>query len=207
MEYGVRYYYNSNELENLLNKIKSFKELNVDIRTYEKTIQYNHSNSEFSFYSKEVDGRYRIRVSKNDLEDKSKISWKRCLKKAEIDEVNSEGVEVSIKYEDMDNLIYMTEKVLKMKPVESYERYRHIFYNDDVEIVVDEYPFGIVSEMESKNFDKAKEVICYWLDKLGLKVEEPYKLSRDDFYTSLCRNQNVEIYKYVKFGLNMLVVR
>ena len=34
--------------------------------------------------------------------------------------------------------------------VESYERYRTVFENEDVEISVDEYPFGICLEIENK---------------------------------------------------------
>ena len=37
-----------------------------------------------------------------------------------------------------------------MKNVESYERYRTLFYNDDIEISIDEYPFGIALEIENK---------------------------------------------------------
>ena len=41
MEYEVRFYYNSNELENIISKLKSIKELKQKPRTYEKTIQYD----------------------------------------------------------------------------------------------------------------------------------------------------------------------
>ena len=44
MEYEVRYYFNSNYLDEILNKLKSFKELKNKERTYEKTSQYDHSD-------------------------------------------------------------------------------------------------------------------------------------------------------------------
>ena len=46
-----------------------------------------------------------------------------------------------------------------MNPIESYERYRTTFINDDVEISVDEYPFGVALEIENKSSDKDPELI------------------------------------------------
>lgn len=40
-----------------------------------------------------------------------------------------------------------------MRLVESYKRYRSIFYNKEVEIIVDEYPFATAIEIESKTDD------------------------------------------------------
>lgn len=37
MEYEVRFYYISNELENIISKLKSIKELKQKPRTYKKT--------------------------------------------------------------------------------------------------------------------------------------------------------------------------
>ena len=41
------------------------------------------------------------------------------------------------------------------------------------------------------------------LDKLKLKSQNAYRLSWDDKYTELCKKQNIEIFKQVKFGLPM----
>ncbi len=65
MEYEVRFYYPSSEVNNLLDKLSELKELEKKPRTYEKTVQYNHSDSRYDFYSKEIDGRFRLRLSKN----------------------------------------------------------------------------------------------------------------------------------------------
>ena len=63
MEYEVRFYYPSSEVNNLLDKLSELKELEKKPRTYEKTVQYNHSDSRYDFYSKEIDGRFRLRLS------------------------------------------------------------------------------------------------------------------------------------------------
>ena len=54
--------------------------------------------------------------------------------------------------------MFIINNVLKKKSIESYERYRTIFTNEDVEISVDEYPFGIALEIENKSNDKDPEV-------------------------------------------------
>ena len=91
-----------------------------------------------------------------------------------------------------------------MKLVESYERYRHVFFNDDVEIVVDIYPFALAIEIENKSSDKdPKTVILYYLQKLGLSLEESYKLSWDDKYEELCLEQNIKKYNMVDFEKDM----
>lgn len=56
MEYEVRFYYESEELKNILKNLNNEINLKEQPRTYEKTIQYNHSDERFDFYSKEIDG-------------------------------------------------------------------------------------------------------------------------------------------------------
>ena len=155
MEYEVRYYFPTEKLDSIIEKLKNVKELKMGKRSYEKTSQFDHPNSEMSFYSKEVDGRFRIRITKNDEIAKCKISWKRRIPDTKTTDVNKEEeVELSIKYEEYDNLIFLINNVLEMKDVESYERYRTIFTNEEVEISVDEYPFGIALEVENKSNTK-----------------------------------------------------
>lgn len=134
MEYEVRYYYPAEKLESIIEKLKSIKELKMGSRCYEKTEQFDYPNSEMSFYSKEIDGRFRIRVTKNDEIAKCKISWKRRIPTTKTIDVNqAEEVELSIKYDEYDNLMFLINNVLKMKSIESYERYRTIFTNDEIE--------------------------------------------------------------------------
>ena len=111
---------------------------------------------------------------------------------------------MDFKYDELDNLTFLLEKVIKMKKVESYERYRNVFSNRDVEIVVDKYPFGIALEIENKSNEKSpEEAIMFWVNKLGLSVSNSYRLSWDDKYTELCKEQKIEIFKNVTFGLPM----
>lgn len=205
MEYEVRFYYPSSEINSLLDKLSELKELDRKPRTYEKTVQYNHSDSRYDFYSKEIDGRFRLRLSKNIEESKCKLSWKRRLPNTTEDLVNKEEEkEVRNSYEDVDNLTFIIENVMHFKVVDSYERYRTIFTNEDVEISVDEYPFGIALEIENKSSTKnPEEVVMNYVSKLKLNIKDSYRLSWDDKYVELCKEQNKEIYNEVTFDKDM----
>ncbi len=205
MEYEVRFYYPSSEVNNLLDKLSELKELEKKPRTYEKTVQYNHSDSRYDFYSKEIDGRFRLRLSKNIEESKCKLSWKRRLPNTTENLVNKEEEkEVRISYEDVDNFIFIIENVMHFKVVDSYERYRTIFTNEDVEISIDEYPFGIALEIENKSSTKnPEEVVMNYASKLKLNIKDSYRLSWDDKYVELCKEQNKKIYNEVTFDKDM----
>jgi len=205
MEYEVRYYFSSEKLNDIILKLKNIKELQMNERSYEKTTQFDHPSQENSFYSKEIDGRFRVRVTKNDTNSKCKLSWKRRIKSTLSTDVNKEEeVELTIKSDEYENLMFIINNVLKMKSVESYERYRTIFTNDDVEIAVDEYPFGVALEIENKSDDKDPEdVVKKWTELLGLNIKDSYRLSWDDKYTELCNAQGIEHYNHVTFDKPM----
>jgi hypothetical protein len=85
-----------------------------------------------------------------------------------------------------------------MELVESYERTRHVFSNEDIEVVVDIYPFMIAVEVENKSKEKdPKSVILYYLNLLGLNLKDSYRLSWDDKYEELCKSQNIKQYNIV----------
>lgn len=205
MEYEVRFYYPLSKKDELLKKLISYDNLIVGERKYEKTTQYDHPCIDNSFYSKNIDGRFRIRVIKSDKESSCKVSWKRRLPNTIATSVNKEEeIELSIKFEEYENLIFLIDNVLKMKNVESYERYRTLFYNDDIEISIDEYPFGIALEIENKGTKLDPESnVKQWVDIIGLDLSKAYRLSWDDKYTELCKEQGIEHFSNVSFGLPM----
>lgn len=203
MEEEIRFYFSYDKYEELLEKLKKIKELKNEGCYLELTIQYDHPNQEMSFYDKKVDGRFRLRSSiniENNIE-KSKISWKRRLENNENKNINiEEEIEVELNANQVNNLQTLLEQVLKMKRIESYQRYRNVFCNDEVEIVVDKYPFGIALEIENKSKIKnGEEIIKKWLNILNLNIQESFKLSWDDKYTSLCKEQGIKPVKDVIF--------
>lgn len=209
MEYEVRFYYESEELKNILKNLNNEINLKEQPRTYEKTIQYNHSDERFDFYSKEIDGRFRLRISSNDTETKCKLSWKRRLKSTTETEVNKEEEkEVRINPNDIDNFLFIISNVMHFTTVESYERYRTVFENDEVEISVDEYPFGVCVEIENKSITKNPEdVVKNWANRIGFNINDAYRLSWDDKYLELCEEQGIERFNEVTFDRPMPSVK
>ena len=203
MEVEARFYYSLDSEETIINKIKSINELKYDDKYYEETLQYNHPMKEFDFYDKKIDGRFRVRKTESDKLSKCMITWKRRINDNEKIH-QEEEVELDIKSEEYDNLLFLLNNVLHLELVESYERYRSRFYNNEVEIVVDHYPFGIAIEIENKSKDiDGVEIVKKWVNNLGLDINDSYDLSWDDKYEELCREQNKSIEKIVTFDKDM----
>lgn len=205
MEYEVRYYYPISKKEEIEEILSKFGELKKSLRTYEKTIQFNHCDERYNFYSKEVDGRFRFRISSNEKESKCKLSWKKRLKDTTDDLVNKEEEkEVNIPFDDKDNFLYIISNVMKFPVVESYERYRTTYSNEDIEISIDEYPFGLALEIENKSTNKdPMEVVADWTKKMNLDINNSYRLSWDDKYKELCNEQGKEVFSEVAFDKDM----
>lgn len=204
MEYEARFYFAREKLEKLIEKIKNVEGLSMQSRCYEKTLQFDHPCREMSFYTKKVDGRFRVRITKNDFISECKLSWKKRLPSTTETDINKEEVELNINYNEYENLMFIIENVLKMKSIESYERYRTIFTNNEVEIAVDEYPFGIAVEIENKSdSEEPQKIVRKWVKKLNMDIKKAYRLSWDDKYSELCKEQKIEKYNHVTFDLPM----
>ena len=208
METEIRFYYSKESQEDVIKYFKKFKELKYSGRFYECTDQYNHPMKEFDFYSKKIDGRFRVRKTIGDNVSKCMITWKRRLKDNVKELIHKEEeIELSIDPSEYDNLCLLLENVLHLSMVESYERYRSIFKNEDIEIVVDEYPFGLCIEIENKSKTKnAEDVIKSWLEKLKFNINDAYRLSWDDKYAELCKEQNKKRENIVRFDKDMPII-
>ena len=203
MEIEARFYYSLDSEDRIINKLKNINGLFYDDKYYEETLQYNHPMKESDFYDKRIDGRFRVRKSISNNNSKCMITWKRRINNPESIH-QEEEVELDIKIDEYDNLLYLLNNVLHLELVESYERYRNRFYNDDIEIVVDHYPFGIAIEVENKSIDKdGVSIVNEWINNIGLDINDSYRLSWDDKYEELCREQNKNIEKSVSFDKDM----
>ena len=203
MEIESRFYYSEDSEEKIINKIKSIDGLLYDDKYYEKTDQYNHPMKEFDFYDKKIDGRFRVRKTESDKLSKCMITWKRRINDNEKIH-QEEEIELDINSDQYDNLLFLLNNVLHLELVESYERYRTRFYNNEVEIAVDRYPFGIAIEIENKSKDKdGVEIVKKWANNLGLDINDSYDFSWDDKYEELCREQNKNIENVVTFDKDM----
>ena len=208
METEVRFYYSLNSEEKIINKLNSIAQLKYEGRFYERTDQYNHPMKQYDFYQKDIDGRFRVRITKNSELSRCMITWKRREKNSKEKIHNEEEVEVQIKPDEYDNLVFLLNNVLHLEIVESYERFRSVFCNSDVEIVVDRYPFGIALEIENKSSNKdAVEVVKSWVKNIGLNIDDAYDLSWDDKYLELCKMQNKNVESIVTFDKDMPQVK
>lgn len=205
VENEVRFLFSLPEEQKIITYLSTFPVLTYKGCFKEKTMQYNHPMPQYNFYSKEIDARFRLRTTVNNEIKKCTISYKRRNENFLTEDINTEEeVEVSIKYHEVDNLIYLLENVIHMQLIESYERRRHIFANEDIEVAVDVYPFMIVIEIENKSTTKEpKSVILYYLSLLGFNLKDSYRLSWDDKYEELCKAQGVTIHKEVDFSKEM----
>ena len=205
MEYEVRFYYPIGEYNNKLSLLDKIESLKNNGRKYEKTSQFNHPSPEYDFYSKEIDGRFRIRITKGEVDSNCKLSWKRRIPSTTETKVNKEEeVELSINSDEYNNLIFLVKNVMHMTEIESYERYRTTFTNEEVEIALDEYPFGLALEIEAKTYDNNAEIIIdKYVNLLNLDYKNSYRLSWDDKYEELCSVQNKEKYNHVLFDKDM----
>ena len=192
MEYEIRFYYSKNKKNDILNKLDKINKIKNVGTFYEKTTQYNSMLPGNDFYSKEIDVRYRIRITKGENVSKCMLSWKRRLPDTKEGLINKEEeIECNIDPNDYENFIYLTENILKMKRVESYERYRTNYVNDNIIISVDEYPFGIALEIEAKTSTNQESIIDEYMKLLDLNYEDSFRLSWDDKYEELCKEQNI----------------
>ena len=204
MESEIRFYYALKEYDNLKEKLLNIPGIYYSGRNYEKTSQYNHPMKQFDFYSKEIDGRFRVRRTKGETSSKCKVSWKRRIKNENALINQEEEVELSVNENEYDNLIFLLNNVLHLTEEECYERYRTVFENEDVEIVLDEYPFGLALEIEAKNENKNPiQIIDKYVKELNLDYSKRYPLSWDDKYLELCNQQGVECFKFVLFDKPM----
>lgn len=203
MEQEVRFYFASQRLSPL-RKLLGQQGLDQGKRAHEVTLQYDHCDPHRSFYSKEVDGRLRVRTSTTDTRCICLLSWKQRTPLTFSGQINQEiEEEVHIDGSDIDHLRFILEQVFQFPLVESYERYRTIFSDASVEIALDEYPFGVALEVESKAQEYAEEIISNWVAKLGLHLDDAYRLSWDDMYKELCASQGVPCFSHVRFGKPM----
>ena len=114
----------------ILNKLNTFTELNYQGTFYEKTDQYNHPMKEYDFYSKEIDGRFRVRKTSSSEISKCMITWKRRLPSTTKELIHTEEeVEVSIDPSEYDNLIHLLQNVIHLNLVESYTEWIIVNYN------------------------------------------------------------------------------
>lgn len=210
IEKEIRYYFSEETLPELIKKLKSLYKYTHSY--HEVTTMYDNPNPDYTFYSKEIDGRLRLRCSKSvdaplfgDKTGESEIAqclitWKRRLPNKMHEAIRKEEeIEYRTSFEEFDSVKSIFENVLKCRRVSSYERIRNFFIADGIHITCDQFPYGIMLELELES-DSDERALFDEINKLGLKSEDASNLSCDDKYFELCKNNGITQLDDIEFS-------
>lgn len=204
IEQEIRFYFADSQLKELAEKLKSFYAYKYSY--HEITAMYDNPNPELTFYSKEIDGRLRLRysnvVKSPDFGDtinnedapgsKCLVTWKRRLPQYKGDDIRrEEEIEYSVSADEYESVKGIFESVLKCKRISSYERIRSFLSADGVQITCDKFPYGVMLELELEDGGD-DTLIARELNRLGLNPKNASKLSCDDMYFKLCEENGIE---------------
>lgn len=196
IERELRFFISQQELRSLQIKLQQF---NHHGRFHEITIMYDNPNPVHTFYSPEIDGRLRLRVA-TPTDDKSigeygLISWKQRIPESKNELIRHEKeIEYSFNPTQMSHVQAIFENVLNCPRISSYERYRSHYEADGIHITLDEFPFGLMLELEiDKSVVKTNQtdLLNNVLSKLNIPMKSASFYSCDDMYRELCNKKNI----------------
>ena len=133
-----------------------------------------------------TDGRIRLRKSGED----TILTYKKPLSR--------KGIKKEIEYETKVSDFDIMEKIFGMMEftkTTSYERYRSYFHKKDVDVMIDEFPYGVFVEMEGN-----EGVIIELSKELGFNMEDNLTDSCDTIYTKRCILKGIEPSKHILFN-------
>lgn len=210
VEKEVRYYFSHNRLNEvtvLLTKLGSYTH-----SYHEITTMYDNPNPEFTFYSKEIDGRLRLRYSKkvnssvfgqasNNIDaSQCLVTWKRRIAENSDGAIRrEEEVEYMVDAGEFESVKTIFEDVLRCKRTSSYERIRNFLLADSVQITCDQFPYGLMVEFELRD-GADEQVLIDTIEKAGLDLNDASSLSCDDMYFRLCEEQGIAILTDISFA-------
>lgn len=147
------------EKDNIISKFKKIKELKKDPRTYEKTIQFKSCD-----FNKREEGCLELKIFANEKEASCKLLWNN----------NNDRKEINIRYSEKEKVLSMITSIMNFKITEIFDKHRTRFFNDNLEICVDEYKEYLLvlinnNYLEKTHMDKI-------IQELDLDVKDNKKL-------------------------------
>lgn len=85
-------------------------------------------------------------------------------------------------------------KIIGLSERDSYERIRKTYANNNIQLTIDEFPFGYIIELEGQ-----EDKILDYEKKLGMENYIHYEKSCDDVYKELCVKKGVTVKKHITF--------
>ncbi len=181
IEIELKFEINKNKISSFNKKLQEL-DFALERRVHEISVMYDNPSKIMQI----TDGRIRLRKSGED----TILTYKKPLTR--------EGIKKEIEYEVKVSDFNTMEKILKMMEftkTTSYERYRAYFHKNDVEVMIDEFPYGVFVEIEGneKNIIKIS-------NELGFDMKYNLTDSCDTIYTQRCIKKGIEPSKHILFN-------
>lgn len=131
---------------------------------------------------------YLLRLRR--VNDRNILTFKGAAKKNVSFKIRKE---IESEISDFDNMIEILKSIgYQIKFI--YQKYRSSFHLNNLDITIDELPFGTYIEIEGE-----KEKILSISKKLNLKITEISNITYFDLYISECKRKNIEPSSYTVF--------
>lgn len=190
LEIEKKYLVRKNEVEFIENKCLEIS-LPLISHQYEKNQNFDRDN----IFEKD-DARLRLRTKIKDLNSH--------LKEFEFTYKKRLGIENGIKKETELNYFFTSEqssenllsifKITGLVERDSYERRRKTFSNNEIQLTIDEFPFGYIVELEGD-----EEKVLIYEKVLNMENCVQYGASCDDVYIEICNKKGVIPKKHILF--------
>lgn len=190
LEIEKKYLVKKSEVEFIENKCLEVS-LPLVSHQYEKNQNFDRDN----IFEKD-DARLRLRTKIKDLNSH--------LKEFEFTYKKRLGIENGIKKETELNYFFTSEqssenllsifRITGLIERDSYERRRKTFLNNEIQLTIDEFPFGYIVELEGN-----EEKVLFYEKLLNMENCVQYGASCDDVYIEICNKKGVVPKKHILF--------
>lgn len=166
--------------------------LQKSAHAYEKNQNFDREN----MFAKD-DARLRLRTKMVDVNGQTKNFEFTYKKRISVDGGIKKETELTYEFESSqssENLISLFD-IIGLSERDSYERIRKTYSNEEIQVTIDEFPFGYVIELEGEE----AFVVKY---ELGLDMKDyiNYQKSCDDLYEDLCLKKGITPKKHILFN-------
>lgn len=151
---------------------------------YEKNQNFDRDN----LFEKD-DARLRLRTKIKDLNGQEKHFEFTYKKRLSIENGIKKENELSFNFnstQSSENFLALFH-VIGLNEKDSYERIRKSFSNDEIQLTIDEFPFGYIAELEGE-----EEMVLKYEKLLDMSNFVQYGASCDDVYTELCDKKSIK---------------
>lgn len=179
-EIEIKYKIVRDKIPELTKILANYKSLG---RNYEWNSMYDNDQKTMD----SVDARLRVRLISESIDSENKhiqFTYKR-----RISVVNGikEEEEIEVEFDTESKSFILILEKMGYSRTSTYERFRETFIYNDIKITYDEFPYGVVLEIEGD-----KDALLDLETELNLTQKDRYALSCDDLYNELCEANGIK---------------